>query len=855
MATLDSTQGGTHPAAAPKRSDASLFPGDTAPAPLSPASEGEEGSNGDDTYQLPASVAQLRFWHLSRVMPDSAAFNMPATVRIFGPLSAETLEKSMQTIVDRHESLRTRFKDIEGELVQLISARAPFALLITDLQDVPAEGREDALMTLLREDAQRPFSLELGSLLRVRLFRLAADDHVLIVTLHHIISDGWSQGILQRELWTIYEAIRNGRPPDLPPLPIQYSDFAVWQKDWLASEEASAQLAFWMQSLAGPLPVLDFPTDHIPGQRSNLLGSVETLTLPDDLIRRLRRLGQSSHATMFMVMAAAFAIMLERYTDQQKLTIGSPAANRNSQTESIIGPFSGPMALRIDLSGNPTARAAVQNLSEVTMKALDHAGFPFELLLDQLKVRSVRGRNPLFQFYFMYQTAFLQQREIAGLRILPLAGISVGTPFEIQLAIIERNDGVRANLEYDRGLFEPDSIRSILSYYLSVLEEMAANPDRRLSEIALPSLPRRPTQAAESLDSQHELVAPRSAVEAKLAEMWKRLFDLPSVGVCDDFFDLGGHSLMAAKLITMIESEFQVRLDLSNLLVARTIEKLAEMLQNDHSGPRSAIVPLRQLGTKVPLFCVHGGGGHVLSYQELADALPTDQPVYGLSAPELDGALESMSVEQLAALYNREIRRLQPRGPYRLCGYSFGGLVAFQMAAQLIEAGEDVAVLVMLDTGNLDYYRNLPTTDWIRFWTTVAIDRARRYYRRLADRRFDVALSAAFYFVRKNVRLWLWSIAQRVFRVANRPMPRPLRDNLTMFKRVASSYKPRPIKARVILFRAMERDPEYSHNKVLGWDLVAEKGVAVHYVPGDHLSFLRQPYVDKLAGELNKYLV
>jgi thioesterase domain-containing protein/non-ribosomal peptide synthetase component F len=825
--------------------------------PNTPAEEVSEPEDDDvvETFQLPASVSQLRFWRLSRVMPDSSAFNMPATVRIAGPLSADILEQSMQGVIDRHEILRTTFTEVDGELRQLISSRVKFTLPICDLRNATREEGKNDLNSLMREEAHEQFDLELGPVLRARLFRLDENDHVLIVTLHHIISDGWSQSILQRELWAIYEALSEAKKPGLSSLPIQYPDFAVWQKEWLASDEATRQLGYWTKSLAGPLPVLDFPTDYAPGQRRSIHGAIETMDLPKELIGRLKLLSQSANVTMFMLMTAAFAVLLERYTAQSDVTIGSPAANRTSQTEPVIGPFSGPIALRVSLAGEPTLREVLAHVGQVTMDALDHSGFPFEILLDKLKMRSVHGRNPLFQFYFLYQTAFLQPREIKGLVITPIPTISVGNPFEIQLAIIERSDGVRANLEYDQGLFEPASVRDILGYYRFLLEEIAANPDQRITDLVRPSSPRRQVSTEEAIEVSREEIAPRNAVEIKLAEMWQRLFELPRIGVRDDFFDLGGHSILAARLISMIENEFGIRLDLSKLLVARTIEQIGRIVMESDETHRSSLIPLRTSGSKPPLYCVHGGGGHVLGYQDLAEALPEDQPVYGLSAPELDGAQRSMTVEELAATYNREIRRVQPNGPYRLCGYSFGGFVAFEMAAQLLTEGEEVPVLVMLDTGNSGYYRHLPPADWLQFWTTRIVDRIKRYYHRLADRRVDVAIASVFFFVRKNVRLRLWTIAQQVFRIANRPMPRQMRDNVTMFKTVAKAYEPKPIPVQMILFRVEGRDPEYTHNTALGWELAARQGVAVHHVPGDHLSFMRQPHVREVADQLKKYLV
>nr|WP_245328931.1 condensation domain-containing protein [Bradyrhizobium centrolobii] len=807
----------------------------------------------DDGCEFPASVSQLRFWHLSRLRPDSAAFNMPASVRIAGPLSVELLQKSLTALVERHESLRTTFRELDGELKQIISSRANCELHFSDLCEASQQAGFD-LDALLREEAQELFDLERGPLTRCRLLRLGLEDHVLVVTVHHIISDGWSQSILQRELWARYDGFVADQSPALASLPIQYADFAVWQAEWLKSDEASQHLAYWMKSLAGPLPVLEFPTDHAPGQRQQVRGAIERLRLSGDLIERLRERSRSANVTMYMLTLAAFAVLLERYTDQQDLTIGSPSANRSSQTEPVIGPFSGPIAIRLSLAGQPRLSDVLRHASRMTMDALDHAVFPFESIMAQLKMRSIRGRNPLFQFYFLYQSAFLQRREAGGLVITPVPSISVGNPFELQLAIIERGGEVWLNVEYDRGLFEPTSIRNILSYYQSILEEIATNPDKQISDLTPPFVSQALAPTAMIPARAEEFLAPRNLAEAKLVSVWERLFDLPKVGVRDDFFELGGHSLLAASLSAEIEKEFGVKLDLSKLLVDRTIEQIAAVITGGDDSPHSSLISLRASGTKTPLFCVHGGGGHVLAYEELAKALPHDQPVYGLASPELDGARKVMTVAELARLYNSEIRRVQAHGPYRICGYSFGGVVALEMARQLIAEGEAVPVLVMLDTSNWGYYRHLPFAEWSRFWSVRMIDRAKRYYRRIVDHKMDVAISSAFFFVRKNVRLRLWTLVQRLSRIADRPMPVQLRDNMTMFKAIARSYEAMPLPARIILFRVEERDPEYSLNKSLGWELVASKGVDVHYVPGDHLSFMREPHVSRVAEQLRKYL-
>ena len=830
---------------------------------LVPSDEGEETSVFevpatnetalDSSCEFPASVTQLRFWQLSRLRPDSAAFNMPASVRIAGPLSAELLQESLRVLVDRHEILRTVFKESDSELNQVVLSRAECEVHISDLQTESRHAGFD-LGELLRDEALGPFNLERGPLMRVRLLRLDPDDHVLVVTVHHIISDGWSQSILQRELWAIYEALAADRTPGLPPLSIQYADFAVWQREWLESEEANEHLAYWMKTLAGPLPVLDFPTDYAPGQRHAVRGAVERVRLPGHLVERLKARSRSANVTMYMQLLAAFAILLERYTGQHDLTIGSPSANRNSQTEPMIGPFSGPIALRFDLAKQSTLDDVLRYTSQVAMDALDHAVFPFENIIARLKMRSIKGRNPLFQFYFLYQAAFLQRREAGELAITPISSASVGNPFELQLAVIERDHEVWLNLEYDQGLFQSKSIESIMSYYQLVLTEIATDPDKLVSDLKAPLVEWGQRVVSESRGGAQEFHQPRNPTEAKLLAIWERLFDLSTIGIRDDFFDLGGHSLLAATLIAEIKREFDVKIDLSKLLVDRTIEQLAALVERRDHCQQSCLVPLRATGARVPLFCVHGGGGHVLAYSELAKALSNDQPVYGLASPELDGAQRAMTVDELARLYNSEIRRVQAHGPYRICGYSFGGVIALEMARQLIAEGEEVPVLVILDTSNWGYYRHLSFDERRRFWSVRMIDRVQRYYRRIAEHRLDVALSSAFFFVRKKMRLRLWTLVQRLSRFANRPMPAQLRDNMTMFKAIAQSYEAKPLPVRIILFRSEERDPEYNLNRSLGWELVASEGVDVHDVPGDHLSFMRDPHVAKVALQLDKYL-
>src|SRR5258706_4332348 len=530
----------------------------------------------DEVYTLPASVVQERFWLLAKLDPSGPKFHMRATVRLTGSLSQDALERSFQSLVDRHEILRTTFAEEDGGLVQVIASKKEFSLSIVTLAEIPEADREEKLQELLREEARHPFDLQHGPLFRACLFSLQPDDFVLIITTHHIIADGWSQRVVQNELWSMYEALASVRPPSLPPLPIQYADFAAWQKDWLHSQEATGHLDYWLEQLEGPLRILDFPTDHPPALRITSNGGIESLSVPGDLMQALKTLGKSEGVTMFTLTLACFAILIFRCSNQANMVIGSPVANRKPETEPLIGPFAGPIPFRFDLSDNPTLHDGLKRVSQVSLEALDHSDLPFEALLKQLRVQSVNGRTVFFQFYFLYQAAFLKPHVLPALTVTPMPTFSVGTPFELQLALIERQDEVRVNFEYNADLFDRKSIQALLAYYKTLLRAMVSNPNVHIADLAAPAVGESfrgsPSVAAEVT---RQYVAPRNDDEIRLTEIWKSILKVPHIGMHDNFFELGGHSLLAAQLVSQVTTQFGITIDSSLLMVAQTIEQRA----------------------------------------------------------------------------------------------------------------------------------------------------------------------------------------------------------------------------------------------------------------------------------------
>jgi thioesterase domain-containing protein/acyl carrier protein len=349
-------------------------------------------------------------------------------------------------------------------------------------------------------------------------------------------------------------------------------------------------------------------------------------------------------------------------------------------------------------------------------------------------------------------------------------------------------------------------------------------------------------------------VAPHDSTELQLLLSWERLLERLEIGVRDNFFELGGQSLLAAQLVSEVEKAFGRKIDLSTLLTAPTIEQMARHLRSKEATEHSSLVPIRPSGSKPPLFCVHGGGGHVLRFRAMAARLDPDQPFYGLRSPEVDGAVKKVTVEELAAGYIRDIRSLQSHGPYNLSGASFGGLVAYEMATQLVAQGEQVGVVALFDTGNPAYYRDLSFSQSMRFRASYLLERVQRYGKRLLHGETwqlvrDLGRSL---YIRGSG--FAWNVFQKLYSVRQRPMPGALRDNVMMFTSVAQAYTPKPYPGRVTLFRAAGRTAEYGSDPALGWEEVVRGEIKIITVPGDHMTILEEPHVWNLVEQLSACL-
>jgi amino acid adenylation domain-containing protein len=433
--------------------------------------------------RVPLSFGQERLWLLSQ-LDDSAAYNVSASYR-FARLDAAALERALGEIVRRHESLRTTFADAEGTGVQVIHPFTGFSLPVEDLSHLEPEAREAAVLTRTREAESRPYDLAAGPLFRPSLLRLG-DEDVLVLDMHHIVSDGWSIGVIFRELAALYGAYRQGGESPLPELAVQYPDYAVWQRERLQGEALDRQVGYWKGRLAGAPALLELPTDHPRPAVQSHRGARQVEMLPAELTEPLQALARAEGATLFMVLLAAFQVLLGRYTGTEDVVVGTPVAGRGrSELEGLIGFFVNTLVLRADLSGDPTFREALRRVRESTLGAYEHQDLPFEKLVAELHPERSLGHSPLFQVMFTTQSGPQTAGAEAGLPLLGVAAERTAAQFDLTLGITETAQGLQARAEYATDLFEAPTISRMIGHLVRVLRQVGAHPDVRLSDVAL----------------------------------------------------------------------------------------------------------------------------------------------------------------------------------------------------------------------------------------------------------------------------------------------------------------------------------------------------------------------------------
>ena len=433
--------------------------------------------------RLPLSFAQQRLWFLDQLEPNNPLYNIPRPLRLTGELNVEALEQALNAIAARHEALRTTYGSEQGQPFQIIASELRQPLKVFDLSSVPVPEREKEAHRLVEKEVATPFDLANGPIIRYMLLKLEDEDHILVVNTHHIADDGWSTGILLREMTELYEAALQGKPSPLPPLEVQYADYAVWQRNWLQGEALSLQVAYWRKRLDGAPPVLVIPPDRPRPEKPTFRGAVHRSLLPLGLLESIRALSRQQGSTAFMTLLAGFQTMIFHYTGQPDILLGTDLANRTTvQTEALIGFFVNLLALRTDLSGDPTFIELLARVREVALGAYAHQDVPFDKLVEELQPERSFSHNPLVQVLFVQQNTPRSAKPMPGLT-MNWYPVDVPSKFDMAVFVTETDKGVTGYWVYSCDLFDASTIARMAGMFQLVIQKATVNPAMRLSEL------------------------------------------------------------------------------------------------------------------------------------------------------------------------------------------------------------------------------------------------------------------------------------------------------------------------------------------------------------------------------------
>lgn len=558
---------------------------------------------------FPLSFSQERIWFIQQLYPEILSYNTQTVHHFQGELRIQILEQSIQVLIERHEILRTTFHNVQGSPVQRFHPSYRSALPLIDLSDLPADVREAQAQRIVREELSRPFDVSRLPLLRWTLIRRSEQEHILILVEHHLIHDGWSANVLLRDLLASYRAFSQGVEPQLPQLPIQFADFASWQRQWMKGEQAQNQLAYWKRQLADSPPRLMRPDPDAQRHADTQVfaGTSLRTTLPVELAEALRRLSKREGTTLFMTMLAAFFVLLARYSGQQDLNVGTGIANRRwPETENLIGMIINNVVLRSHVSHDFSFHDLLQRIKTTTLEAYDNQDVPFDHVVNAVQpVRDINS-NPLFQVMFSFHDPPMPDLTLPHLSLRMDEAVSNGfAKFDLDVLVIPRaeqylgqqvaSDADEMTLiwEYNTTLLDAPAMPGLMEEYLRLLEHVVADPEQPISSLELSTRPEReqndsaghPGQNTTHQDDVQPFVAPRTALEEVLVSIWRQLLNVASISIHDNFFELGGHSLLLTRMNSRLLKIFQVELPLRSFFDAPTVAGQAELLRLEETVP------------------------------------------------------------------------------------------------------------------------------------------------------------------------------------------------------------------------------------------------------------------------------
>lgn len=828
-----------------------------------------------DQTRARASLMQERLWYLEEMHPGRVTYNTPSAHRLRGHLDESAFEQAFAKMVARQAILRTSLRREGDRVVQTVEPAVDVRLFPAEnLSSLPEQAREPELMRRLQVLTNTPFELTRAPLFRAHMFRLGKDDHAFFFMPHHIIWDGWSFDLMYAELSTLYRTIKDGQSAVLPELPVSYGDFAEWHWHWLEGPQLQSQLAFWRERLSHAGEPEPLPTDRPRQPGMSGAGRTEWINVSGDNTEAMREVARTAGATLNMALLALYYVLLYGTTGQRNLIVATPVRGRNQvELESVMGYFTNLVPLQLTLEPTLPFVDFMREVKRMVVDSFGNPDVPLEYLQREVRAR-FGGTAPLYQALFSFQDARQRVTDWGGLSHEQILLFQNGATEDLGLWFLENAKGLIGGVTYNADILDADTVRLQRTRYLELLARVLEDPQQTLDELtrkvcATPARsatvgsasaarpdgapaavagPATPLVTDRIGTSAVDVSQPVGALEQSLMDIWRELLHVAEISPQSDFFDLGGDSLLAVRMFQMAQKQTGVNLPLATLLTAPTIARLAAAFRA--AGARepavvaaavatpvgasrrdrwSPLVAIHPRGTRTPLFFVHAIGGNVLNYARLAKGLDADQPVYGLQAIGLDGlAVPLESVPAMAVSYVKEIRKVQPHGPYRLAGGSMGGAIAYEIAQQLSDAGETVELLAMFDTYG-PASRRLETAERRRVTVARSWAAAKARVQHVLDR---VLVNHA----RKRGEALSYDLRHREIERAH--------------WRAYMRYVPETYPGTVTLFRASDQPPGVV-DPTLGWEASALGGVKVIDIPGNHSNLVEQP---KLLAELCELL-
>ncbi|MGK7941315.1 MAG: condensation domain-containing protein [Crocosphaera sp.] len=794
----------------------------------------------------PLSLGQERIFVLEQFNPNTAIHNIPIAYYLDGELNISLLEKSLQKIVDRHESLRTSIVLEDDKPVQKISPQITIKLSIQDLSNLPIDEQNKKVETIKNDLATQPFDVMKLPLWRFQLLKLNTKKFILILTFHHIIFDRVSIGIFMQELAAVYTgSLTNNLSVLLEKKAKQYANFSQSQKQWL-DENREFLVNYWQNQLGGAMTSLKLPTLDSQYYGITYKGERKTAFIESSLTEKIKQLSHQLGVSLYTMLLASFKVLLHQYTHQEDIIICSPVAGRyRSQSRGVIGYFNNIVPIRSQLKTDLTFEQLLKQIAQVSKEAYEHQELPFQDILTLPNISSISLTKGMFALQnidgLSIQLPNLQNRY----EDLPNKSIN----FDLFLFIEEKEEGLLATLDYKTQIFSEVTIIQVLKQYQNTLTFLVHNPRipiNKLPDLSSHILDLEKESTFISKPSISKFIEPRNPIESKLKEIWQDLLGKKTLSITDSFFELGGNSIIAAQLFLRIEKEFNKKLPLTTLLKFSTIESLASTIKGEEiSEFWGSLIAIQPQGFKPPFFCCPGVYGNVIYYRPLALLLGTDQPFYGLQSKGLDGKdIPLETLEDMAAVHIQEIKTIQPQGPYYLGGHSFGAKLAFEIAQQLRSQGEKVALLALFDPEPPKVDRRLLTLT-IKNLETIS----------------KLSFPKALDYINKKIQSYVRIISQSYnpplnsnqsieYIVKNKLYaPKVFENNM----QAGRNYIPKTYPGKITIFRASELSTlEESH--LQQWKELALEGFEVHQIPGDHHSLLQEPNIKTLAEKIKMCL-